>query len=57
MLERTENLSGRRRSNGLQPSGISDHTRGSVLQMEIAAFIVQWYLEIFPGVNVRALLT
>lgn len=57
MLEMTENPSGRKRSNGLQPSGISDHTRGSVLQMEIPAFIVQCYLEIFPGMNVRALLT
>lgn len=40
----TQNPSGRKRSNGLQPSDISDHTRGSVLQMEIPTFIVTGFL-------------
>ena len=39
MLEMTQNPSGRK-SNNLQPSDISDHTGGSVLQMEIPMFIV-----------------
>lgn len=44
MLEMTQNPPGKKRSNGLQPSGISDHTKGSVLQMEILTFIVTVFL-------------
>lgn len=38
MLETTQNPSGRMRSDGLQPAGISDHTKGSILEMEIPTF-------------------
>lgn len=62
MLEMTQNPSSRRRSDGLQPSDISDHTRGSELQMEIPVvsqqyFIVTGFFEQSPGLNVRTLET